>query len=357
MSSGQSEVEKLILGALQTVREPSGKNLVEAGIIAGLEGEGAKLFVSCRNPGFPDPITARITKEIQTALQAQMPQLEAVEVRWQAAGQEGPTPQPLDIKHVIAVGSGKGGVGKSTIAASLAYALKHKGFSVGIMDADVYGPSIPHMLGLEGRLSVVGQRYQPMEVDGIKVVSMGFLVPAHQAVVWRGPMLHKAVQDFLRAVNWGSLDYLVVDLPPGTGDVVLSLSQQMAVTGAVIVCTPQDVALLDAKKALNMLGTVKIPCLGIVENMSFFNCPNCNHRSEIFGHGGAEKWAASANVPFLGGVPINLQMRLNGDEGHLRDNFATENPVRESLMAIADKLLSGVEAAGTQAPPTFEIIG
>ncbi|MFO0947949.1 MAG: Mrp/NBP35 family ATP-binding protein [Planctomycetota bacterium] len=354
MSSDQSAWEKGIVEALSRVREPSGKNLMESGIVVGLKGDADKLVVGLRNPGWPEPIQARLTREIQSSIQAAFPRIAEVEIEWRA-NDAAPAGLP-NIKHVLAVGSGKGGVGKSTIAASLAYALKHRGHSVGIMDADVYGPSIPHMLGLDGRLSVVGDKYQAKEVDGIKVVSMGFLVPANQAVVWRGPMLHKAVRDFLHLVHWGELDYLVVDLPPGTGDVVLSLSQQMPITGAVVVCTPQDVALLDARKALNMLDTVKIPCRGIVENMSFFHCPQCGARSEIFGHGGAERWAKDVNVPFLGAVPINLQMRLNGDEGHLRDNFADENPVRECLLAIADRLVAGIESDASPLAPTLEIV-
>lgn len=355
MSSDPGAWEKGIVEALSRVREPSGKSLMESGVVIGLKGEGGKLVVTCRNPGWPEPIQSRIVREIESAVQGAFPQIAEVEVEWRA-GDSGPPAGAPQLKHVIAVGSGKGGVGKSTIAASLAYALKHRGHSVGIMDADVYGPSIPHMLGLDGRLTVVGDKYEAREVDGIKVVSMAFLVPENQAVVWRGPMLHKAVRDFLHLVHWGELDYLVVDLPPGTGDVVLSLSQQMPITGAVVVCTPQDVALLDARKALNMLDTVKIPCRGIVENMSFFNCPSCGARSEIFGHGGAERWAKEVNVPFLGAVPINLQMRLNGDEGHLRDNFAADNPTRENLLAIADRLVAGIEADSSPLAPTLEIV-
>lgn len=369
MAAGQQEFERQLLEALRSTREPSGKDVVEAGIVLGAAGEGDGLKISCRDPGWPDPIRERITRSIQAAVSSQFPQLEKVEVAWQA-GQSPPTPgagtapgapaapvSPPGLKHVIAVGSGKGGVGKSTVAASLAYALKHRGHSVGLMDADVYGPSIPHMLGLSGRPAIVQDKYEPLEVDGIKVISMGFLVPANQAVVWRGPMLHKAVRDFLFLVRWGELDYLVVDLPPGTGDVVLSLSQQIPTTGAVIVCTPQDVALLDARKALHMFQTVRIPCLGVVENMSFFLCPHCGERSEIFGCGGARKWAEEMNVPFLGGVPINLQVRLNGDTGQLGENFATDNPARGQFLEIADRLIGSLETHGAAGVPTLEIVG
>lgn len=361
MSTGGQELERIIVQALETVREPSGKNLVEAGLIAGIHGEDAVLKITCRDQGWPNPIRQRVEREAKAALQVALPQLEDVQFTWRPAGEEplptgAPGGETLAVKHVVAVGSGKGGVGKSTIAASLAYALKHRGKTVGIMDADVYGPSIPHMLGLSGQPGVRDQRYVPLEVDGVKVMSMGFLVREDQAVIWRGPMLHKAVRDFLYSVDWGPLDYLIVDLPPGTGDVVLSLSQQLPLTGGIIVCTPQDVALLDARKALNMLQTVKIPCRGLVENMSYFNCPHCGERSEIFGHGGARKWAESAGIPFLGGVPINLSVRIHGDEGHLRDNFADDSPVRDTLLSIADKLDESIRATGVPSAPTLEIV-
>ncbi len=192
----------------------------------------------------------------------------------------------LQIKSIIAVGSGKGGVGKSTIAASLAVGLARAGAKVGLMDADVYGPSVPHLFGAKAMPEPEGGRLQPFETAGLKLMSMGFLVPASEAVVWRGPMLHKAIQQFLGGVNWGELDYLIVDMPPGTGDVALSLSQSVPLTGAVVVCTPQDVALIDAVKAITMFKKVNIPILGIVENMSYFVCPDNGKRYDIFGHGG-----------------------------------------------------------------------
>lgn len=352
------DMEQLLRRALDQVREPTGKSLLEAGWIVGVRGDDAVLTVVCKDVGLPPPIKERISREIKQSVQNAVPQAESVQVEWETEdAAEAEAPSGPKIKHVIAVGSGKGGVGKSTIAASLTYALQLRGKRVGLMDADVYGPSIPHMLGVSGRPTEQNGRLVVPEVDGIKVMSMGFLVAPDQAVVWRGPMLHKAVSDFLHMVDWGALDFLIVDLPPGTGDVVLSLSQQMSVSGGVIVCTPQDVALLDARKALSMLGTVKIPCLGIVENMSYFECPSCNHRSEIFGHGGAKRWASEVNIPFLGGVPINLQVRLNGDEGHVRDNFAADNPVRESLLGVADRLIEQLGEGSGPAAPTLEIVG
>lgn len=231
----------------------------------------------------------------------------------------------LTAKSVIAVGSGKGGVGKSTIAASLAYGLKDSGAAVGLMDADVYGPSIPHLLGVNERPHLENNRLQPIVKDDLRVMSMGFLVPPGEAVVWRGPMLHGAITQFLRDTEWGNLDYLIIDMPPGTGDIALTLSQILPLTGAVVVCTPQDVALLDAVKAIAMFRKVHIPMLGMVENMSYFICPDCGKRYDIFGSGGAERRAAELNVPFLGGVPLNIGIRQRGDAGETGGNFSDES--------------------------------
>src|SRR5262245_23114832 len=230
----------------------------------------------------------------------------------------------LTAKSVIAVGSGKGGVGKSTIAASIAYGLKNGGAAVGLMDADVYGPSIPHLLGVNERPHLENGRLQPIVKDDLRVMSMGFLVPPGEAVVWRGPMLHGAITQFLRDTEWGNLDFLIIDMPPGTGDIALTLSQILPLTGAVVVCTPQDVALLDAVKAIAMFRKVHIPLLGMVENMSYFICPDCGKRYDIFGSGGAERRAAELDVPFLGGVPINIGIRERGDAGETGGNFSDD---------------------------------
>jgi len=228
----------------------------------------------------------------------------------------------LRAKTVLAVGSGKGGVGKSTVASSLAWGLKRAGSKVGLLDADMYGPSIPHLFGLESRPEPSeSEKTPPVMCQGMPVMSIGFLVPPHQAVVWRGPMLHRYLTGFLQQIEWGDLDYLVIDMPPGTGDVALTLSQSLQRTGAVVVCTPQEVALLDAVKAISMFNTVEIPVLGMVENMSGFLCPDCNKKYDIFGSGGARKKAEELNVPFLGEVPITMSIRENGDEGRTINNF------------------------------------
>ncbi len=263
------------------------------------------------------------------------------------------------LKNVFAVGSGKGGVGKSTIAASIAYGLKHRGARVGLMDADAYGPSIPHMLGVRGRpatIEVNGQpRIEPMEKDGLKLISMGFFIDDEKPAIWRGPMLDGLMRQFLGEVHWGELDYLVIDLPPTTGDVPLSLAQRIPLTGAVIVCTPQDVALLDAIRALNMFRQLKVPVLGLVENMSHFVCPHCGHTTDIFGHGGAKAAAERQGIPFLGEVPINLQARINGDIGKLKDNFAEDSPLRPYLLEIVDRLVDQIAAQQRPAVPGLKL--
>lgn len=255
----------------------------------------------------------------------------------------------LTAKSVIAVGSGKGGVGKSTVAASIAVGLNRAGCRVGLMDADVYGPSIPHLLGLSGRPAVENNKITAIETNGLKVMSMGFMVPRGEAVVWRGPMLHGAITQFLRDTDWGPLDYVVIDMPPGTGDIALTLSQLLPLTGSVIVCTPQEVALLDAEKALAMFEKVNIPTLGIVENMSFFQCPGCDKRYNIFGTGGAQAAAKTRNVPFLGEVPLQLPIREMGDAGQAANVFedAAARPYFDNIVTnlvrniAASKLTSG----------------
>ena len=232
------------------------------------------------------------------------------------------------IRNIVAVGAGKGGVGKSTTAVNLALALRESGARVGLMDTDVYGPNVPQMLGITGQPEVSDDKKMiPPEGHGLKAISMGMLVPADQPIIWRGPMLHGAVQQFMRDVVWGELDYLVVDLPPGTGDVALSMAQSVPMAGAVLVTTPQDVSVSDVRKAVGMFRQLNIPILGVMENMSGFVCGHCGERTEIFGQGGGERLATDMGIPFLGDVPIDARVRSGGDEGKPILIAAPDSPV------------------------------
>jgi ATP-binding protein involved in chromosome partitioning len=250
-----------------------------------------------------------------------------------------PKPVPIPgVAHVMAVASGKGGVGKSTVSVNLAVALVRQGLRVGLMDADIYGPSLPRMLGEHRRPEVRGDRMIPVEAWGLKAMSMGLLVEEDSAMIWRGPMIMGAVQQFLGQVEWGELDVLVVDLPPGTGDIQLTLSQRVQVSGAVIVSTPQDIALIDARRAVRMFEKVEIPVFGVIENMSVFCCPNCGHRSDIFGHGGARAEAAQLGHAFLGEIPLLLEVRSMSDAGTPIVAAAPESEGARAFIAIAASL-------------------
>ncbi len=258
-----------------------------------------------------------------------------------------PTPQagPADvpgIKRIIAVGSGKGGVGKSTVAANLAVAFAREGKAAGLLDADIYGPSQPRMMGVSERpKSPDGKTILPLHAHGVTMMSIGLMLKEGEAVVWRGPMLMGALQQLMGQVAWGELDVLVVDLPPGTGDVQLTLAQKYHVTGAVLVSTPQDVALLDARKALDMFAKTKVPVLGIVENMSSYICPNCGHEAHIFGHGGARAEAEKLGLPFLGEIPLDLSIRLAGDEGTPVVAGRPDSPEARAFRGVARRLIAG----------------
>jgi len=260
-------------------------------------------------------------------------------------GQPGPAPgfaeqQRLPgVKRIIAVASGKGGVGKSTVAVNLAAALKARGNATGLMDADIYGPSIPTMMGICEMPQVIDSRIMPVQAHGISTMSMGYFVEPDKAVIWRGPMVMKAIQQFLQDAEWGDLDYLVVDLPPGTGDAQLSLVQLVPLDGAVVVTTPQEVALTDARKAVNMFQTTGCPVLGIVENMSHFVCPKCGEETEIFSRGGGRAAAKTLGVPFLGEVPITSRVRESSDAGTPLVISDPDSPAAEAFVAVAGAVL------------------
>jgi ATP-binding protein involved in chromosome partitioning len=248
--------------------------------------------------------------------------------------------KPSGVRHIIGIGSGKGGVGKSTVASNLAVALARAGRRVGLLDADIYGPSQPRMMGVNKRPSSPdGKTIIPLKAHGVTCMSIGFMLPEEKAVVWRGPMLMGALQQMLTQVEWGELDVLLVDLPPGTGDVAMTLCQKSEVTGAIVVSTPQDVALLDARKALNMFELLKTPVLGMIENMASFCCPNCGHESHIFGEGGVRAEAERIGVPFLGELPISLETRIAGDAG--TPIAAGDGPMAEAYGALAQRFIAG----------------
>ena len=248
------------------------------------------------------------------------------------------------VKNLVAVASGKGGVGKTTVAVNLAIALKNMGHAVGLLDADVYGPNVPVMLGTNEQPRAVDERtIIPVEAYGLKMISMGLLNPGDKPLVWRGPMLHSVIQQFLRSTQWGELDYLIVDLPPGTGDVQLTLIQSVSVSGAVVVTTPSIVALADVRKAIEMFRQVNVEILGVVENMSYFNCPHCNGRIDVFGHGEGQHMAKSFGVPFLGEIEIDPQIRIGGDTGKPVASLGEDAPGSKSIYAMARNVVARLD--------------
>ncbi len=364
----KSELQKAEIEAvLAEFKDPeTGRSITQLEQVKAIQVEGANVSLNLALTSHSAPIWEETRNNLETLLRSRLPGLSQVQIEISEherppvkLGQVG-----LTAKSVIVVGSGKGGVGKSTIAASLALGLQRAGCKVGLMDADVYGPSIPHLLGASGRPEVsekqigsdeagnpvVARRITPIDVAGLKVISIGFLVPADKAVIWRGPMLHGSITSFLRDTDWGPLDYLVIDMPPGTGDVALTLSQSLPPTGAVIVCTPQDVALLDAVKAIRMFQEVRIPVLGVVENMSYFLCPDNGKRYNIFGNGGAKKKAQEFEIPFLGEIPINIQLRVNGDEGNTGANFNVPE-VASPLEQLCTQLVREIASKHQEEPP------
>lgn len=259
-----------------------------------------------------------------------------------------------DVKHVIAVGAGKGGVGKSTVSLMLAIGLQRRGLKVALLDSDVYGPSIPKMTGTEDAQPMADEqgRLIPPVRDGLAIMSMGYLVPPDQAVIWRGPMAQKYVKEFLDRGLWGELDYMIVDLPPGTGDIPLTLAQSIPLSGAVVVCTPQDVALIDAIRAHRMYQKLGVDTIGFVENMSYHVCSQCGHREEIFGHGGCEKAAAELGVAFLGDIPLHVELRRAGDSGKPEGYFSgPAGYVVEAVEAVVDRLVQEVDRRDAERKP------
>ena len=321
--------ESAVLDALRTVKDPElGKDIVTLGLVRDLHIHDSEVSFTLAFTTQPPASKAALHSGATRAV-SQIPGAGRVQVKMgsaaaaRSAQPQGPQPQgPAageelipEVKHTVAVSSGKGGVGKSTIAVNLALALQQGGAQVGLVDVDVYGPDVPLMMGARGRPGMFDNKIIPVEVHGIKIMSIGLLVAEREALVWRGPMIHSAVQQFLRDVMWGPLDYLVFDMPPGTGDAQLSLSQVVPLTGVVMVTTPQDVALLDVRKALGMFLKLNVPILGIVENMSYFIAPDTGNRYAIFGEGGGARVAQEFGVPLLGQIPLEMETRKGGDAG------------------------------------------
>ena len=262
------------------------------------------------------------------------------------------------VKNLVAVASGKGGVGKTTVAVNLAIALKNMGHAVGLLDADVYGPNVPVMLGTNEQPRAIDERtIIPVEAYGLKMISMGLLSPSDKPLVWRGPMLHSVIQQFLRSTQWGQLDYLIVDLPPGTGDVQLTLIQSVSVSGAVVVTTPSIVALADVRKAIEMFRQVNVEILGVVENMSYFNCPHCKGRIDVFGHGEGQHMAKNFGVPFLGEIEIDPQIRIGGDTGKPVASLGEDAPGSKSIYAMARNVVARLDIVNQSAgAPVVQIL-
>ncbi len=351
--------EPAVRNALSSFQDPeTGRSAVQLGQIHQVQLGDGKISVTLGLTTWAAPLWNEVRAELSALLENRFPgQAVAVNVEEHHRPAEPSGQLGLTAKSVIAVGAGKGGVGKSSIASYIACGLARCGAKVGLMDADVYGPSVPHLFGINEMPKLVEGRIQPIETAGVKILSMGLLISPREAVVWRGPMLHKALTQFVRDTIWGDLDYLVVDMPPGTGDVAISLSQLLNVTGAVVVCTPQDVALLDATRAIAMFRNVHIEVLGMVENMSYFLCPACHTRHEIFGSGGVGRRAAEMQVPLLGDVPLDTQLRILGDEGRIFASF-DHVPTREYLAAIPRALVSNLVRARRSRPvmPTLPLL-
>jgi ATP-binding protein involved in chromosome partitioning len=354
--------ENDVLAALRGVKALDGKPLPESGMIAGLSIRDDKVALSL---GI-EPSQAKAAEAVRKAAEMAILMVKGVKAstvaltaeRAQGApSAQGQRPQArpagpqvvAGVKHIIAVASGKGGVGKSTTSVNLALGLAAEGWKVGILDADVFGPSVPRLLGISGKPDSEGRTIIPLEAYGLKAMSMGFLVEERTAMVWRGPMVMSALQQMLRDVAWGDLDCLVIDMPPGTGDAQLTIAQSAPLAGAIIVSTPQDLALIDARRGISMFEKTEVPVLGVIENMSYFLCPHCGGRSDIFGHGGARKEAETLGVPFLGEAPLDIAIRETSDAGKpivaTRPDSSHAKVYREIARAVKARLETGTQRA------------
>src|SRR5438067_4689991 len=349
-----------VLAALKVVRDPDlNRDIVSLGFIKDLRVEGDRVAFTIELTTPACPVKNQMRDQARAAVM-QLGGVSSVDVTMsarvrEAVGGDGPRQAPPGVKNIIAVGAGKGGVGKTTVAVNLALALAKCGSKVGMIDGDIYGPNVPIMLGMKGQLTTDGKKILPAEKYGLQVISMGFLTTDDAPIIWRGPMLHGAVQQFFREVRWVDLDYLVIDLPPGTGDIALSLSQTVPVAGAIVVTTPQQVSLADTRRAVAMYKKLNIPPIGVVENMSYFACPDCGHEADIFGRGGGEQLAAEVNVPFLGRIPIYQPIREGGDAGVPLMISEPESPAARAFMVVAERTAAQLSIASYNRPATIPL--
>ena len=347
--------ESAVLDALKVVNDPDlHRDIVSLGFIKNLaiDGGDVRFTIELTTPACP--VKDQLRDQARAAV-SRLPGVRNVAVEMTASVREavradGPR-QPLPgVKNIIAVGAGKGGVGKTTVSVNLAIALAKCGGRVGVIDGDIYGPNVPIMLGMKTELITDGQKIVPAEKFGLQVISMGFLTKDDAPIIWRGPMLHGALQQFFREVRWKELDYLVIDMPPGTGDVALSLSQTVPVAGAIVVTTPQQVSLADSRRAVAMYKKLNIPPLGVIENMSHFVCRHCGEEADIFGRGGGERMAEELGIPFLGRIPIYQPIREGGDAGTPLVVSEPSSPAALAFMAVAEQAAAQLSIASYQRP-------
>jgi ATP-binding protein involved in chromosome partitioning len=345
--------EKEILQALSHVQEPElHRDIVSLNMVRNIQIADGNVDFTIVLTTPACPLRDQIQREAMNAVK-KLPEVKTVSVRLDAsvpsdlriAGQLN-----LPVKSTIAIASGKGGVGKTTVAVNLAVALAQAGAQVGLLDADIYGPNIPTMMGVNARPQINrAEKIIPLQAFGVKVMSMGLLVTPEQAMIWRGPMLHSALRQFLSDVDWGALDYLIIDLPPGTGDAQLTLAQSVPLTGAIIVATPQDVALADVIRGIAMFEKLEVPVLGVVENMSYFICPHCGERTDIFAHGGAQRLAEKMHVPFLGEIALDPKIRLGGDNGLPIMVTEPDSPQSQAFKRFAEQVAAGISVMNVRA--------
>jgi ATP-binding protein involved in chromosome partitioning len=344
---------------LRAIKDPaSSRDIVTAGLVEGIEIRGGLVQVALLTDRAHAAAMEPVCREVERVLSRAHGVQNVTAVLTAHKSAPPPQPQPAaraglllpDVKAIVAVASGKGGVGKSTVAVNLAVALARRGLATGLLDADIYGPSLPRMLGLARKPEVEGNQMKPLEAWGLKCMSIGFLVEEETPMIWRGPMVMSALEQMMGQVAWGALDVLVVDMPPGTGDAQLTMAQRVALTGAIIVSTPQDIALIDARRGVRMFERVKVPVLGLVENMSYFCCPNCGHRADIFGHGGARLEAQRLGTAFLGEVPLLLDIRTASDAGTPVVAAAPDSPAAKAFADVAAQVWSKLGARRAAAP-------